>query len=323
MKQITAAILFLALALQLHAQYGELESSSLSYLKGKELRFILLEPTTASLIKMKDNSEATAEYKEAVINYNDMVKAAASQWTGYKPTDFMTTSEYESALKDNNSRYVYVEFSPFDGSKFDDSQIGSYYADGVEYNSTLRAKAREAGYGVFKFTVIRSRNPEVIYSINNPVGYPSAADWHFAVKFAKANLDTHLNNRGYEVDMFDKEMKANHRSMLKETSMLVALDQLEDGLTEADVRSVIGNRAGVVDYSTVAKAILEDDTNYTASIIIPRATYPYTDKDKLPLAHFLFNTGNMKVYSNIPVRRTSYGEYVTRAGSKELKEYTD
>jgi len=318
-KGIVASI-FILLNTLAFGQFQNIDIQARNNFKGKILLVPTLEPTTASIMLYRKEGRAAEEkYKEGVANYNEMLKRAVqSAWTYGKGVEFATPAKLKEYITKNASKYLVLSYTAREGV-FDESILGEFYGNGVSYNTELRKKSKELGFGIFEFQMIRNKQLETIYQVNNPVLFPAESDVEYALKSTIAQLQKYLVDRNYEFDFFKTEYK-NDGKKWKDKTLLLDPSQVEQNATAEEISKEMGVSVEFTEFEEIEATMLRADTNYLVVRVNPFEEFPLKQRNNmLGIGATISNAGTGRIYQFTKVTRVDYGKYSSNLSAKEAK----
>lgn len=301
-------------------QFQDIDIQKRNFFKGKILLVASLDPTTASIMMYRKEGRAVEEnYKQGVANYNEIFKRATqSAWTYGKGVEFVNQAKLKEYITKNSSKYIVLNYVAREGT-FNEALLGEYYGNDVSYNTELRKKSKEEGFGIFEFQIIKNRQLETIFQVNNPVMYPSESDVEFALKTTIAQLQKYVKNTKYEFDFYKTEYKTEGK-LWKDKTLLLDPAQVVEGASLDEISKELGISVELLEFEEVEAAILRADTNYLIVRFTPFEEFPLKQRNKiLGIGATISNAGTGRIYQFAKVTRMDYGKFATLMSDKEAK----
>lgn len=227
--------------------------------------YVVLEEENPQIVKKlsKKNPEMLKRYKADVEGYNQNILAVVNEnWTFSQKVEFKKWSEIESKVKKaKKGSFAFLRYS-----KYDYSMKWSMFEDGWKFDYQRIDRYTESSMTTSRLEIWLAGDRMPVHQTILPNIFPRPGELTFGVLEMQNTLEAALKGKDRKAAM--NTLKAQN-AKLKDKVLLLDETQLEEGMTEAEIRKYYPYEFKVVSYEEIEAAILSKDDQYAYVLLLP------------------------------------------------------
>ena len=328
-KATTTAIFLglLFISSGIHAQFKYPSKSQVSAVKGKILlvSYVLEDRTTVD--NLRATPDKLAEYRNSIGYLDTLIKRSVQKvWKFSKGVEFASFEEATKIMNDGNSKYAFVNFGIAERKSHEWFYTQAY--DSGIYHPSLRSLGKENGYAMVSISLPgKDKKPELVYNCAMPAAYPSQGDITAALELMQNEFMVIMKKPEFKFDDFEAEVKEN-KKLLKDKTLLIDQDQLEKGVTEAEISKFYPYTVQIAGFDTIEVVKSNCAAGYAYILTIPYkiSTVNMSSGSTTPIASYfqiIVNASDGKILGRCVPSKTDVPERAEKIGKHQIKAYTE
>ena len=275
---ITALVLS-AFTFSAKAQMGLGKPKDIKELSSRKMIVILEEPDPKYIAKLerKGKTEEVEAVKKMYATFNETLQQAVKdKWTMQKEVEFKTWKEFKRMPDSKREKYAVMYFLSKRASSFNSGYVAArnliLHADMEEEKTEKHNFLR-----LFQtFTIDKAEDVPVdkwifgnpVYTFTLPEVYPSYISVAYALESTRLYFDKRLSGEKISMKSVKKET-AENSIRLKDKTLLIRQDWLDEDLTEEKIKTIYPHPVKVVDAETLDNAVRSNDKQYAWLLNLP------------------------------------------------------
>jgi len=311
----------------INAQFKYPTKSQVSAVKGKILLVSYILEDRNTVDKLRETPEKLAQYRNS-INYLDTLlrRSVGKVWKFGKGVEFMAALDAAKLMAEGNSKYAYMGLGITERKTHEWYYIQGY--DSNMYHKSIRDIGKDNGYAVLSVSLPGSnKKPEPVYSIDMDVTYPAQGDITSALQLMENEFLLVMKKPETKFDDFESEVKDN-RKLLKDKTLLIDQNQLERGVTEAEISKYYPYTFKITDFDTINDIETNCTAGYAYILTMPYkiSTMNMGSGSTAPIATYfqiIVSANDGKVLGRAVPPKTETPDKAEHIGKKQVKDYTE
>jgi hypothetical protein len=235
-------------------------SADIAVIKAQPLVVLLSDEDPKELRTLANKPAELAQYKAYVAQHNAQLRDLAPKLWKFSPAvEFKQEAEYKELRKVKKAHAVVLRYAE---DKMGQSAPGpmGHRLETISLGSYVRRQ--------MELDIVGDGDEHQVWAGPAPLGAAYAGDIASTLRSLQVGLERKAANAGKTVT-YRQEMMGEAENFLKNTgvlrtkTLLLSQADLQDQLTEADIRKLYPNPVQVVPLQTIETAILEGDARYT------------------------------------------------------------
>jgi hypothetical protein len=232
----------------------------LAVVREQPLVVILDDEDPKTLRQLADKPAELAQYKAYVAQHNVQLRELAPKlWKASPSVEFKPESEYKDLRKAKNTHIVVLHYTEYRASYSAPGPMGHR----LETVSLGTYTARQ-----MELDIVGEGDEHRVWRGPAPLGGAYAGDIATTLRSLQANLQLQAANAGKKVPyrqvmLVEGERYLKNLGLLRTKTLLLNQADLQDKLTEADIRKFYPGPVQVVPLQAIETAILDGDARYT------------------------------------------------------------
>lgn len=279
---LTMFVCFL-LSFSLHAQMGIGKIEEIEAVKSRKLIVMIEEPREEMLKKIakRPKKGSVEDYKADLKAYNENVKLAVEKFWPYNKNDiqYMTFDQIEALHKKKSREYAVLACL---SSKASSISSGYKFYEGLYWVKNIKDDFEDRKKGAFLDGMFTTMYINIIEDFGKrPVSYvplydvfPTKASIVYGITSMMNYFTMRINAKTKGIKMKDqREMQidemAEKASMLKDRTLLIREEWLDEKLTEQTIKRVYPYKFKICDRAFMDEAVMNQDPQYAYGVELP------------------------------------------------------